>query len=401
MGRKTTSDVAAELSGKRILCRVDFNVPMKGRQITDDTRITAVLPTLEALRDTVLVLCSHLGRPEGQPDPEFSLRPAADRLEELLKGQGRSVRFVPDCIGDAVAEAVAGMKPGDIAVLENTRFYPGEESKDEAKNRAFAEQLAAPFEAYVNDAFGAAHRKHASSYTVAGLLTPAVAGLLMEAEVAALSKLTAQPRDGFVAVIGGAKVEDKIGVIRSLLVRAEKVLVGGAMAWAFYKARHYEIGVSLCTPKSLKAAAELLADPDWDQSGLVLPSDCYMRYRRGPGTQRKKVPVPMIRPGWSAVDIGPETTATFCSHVASARTVFWNGPMGLFEVPPFDEGTHAVADAVAACPGYTVIGGGDSVAAVEQAGVAGRIKHVSTGGGASLEFVEFGTLPGVEALNPV
>ncbi len=395
MGRKTIDDVS--LSGKRVLCRVDFNVPIKNGQITDDTRIRAVLPTIERLNDTVLVLCSHLGRPKGKPNPEESLRPVAKRLEELL---GKQVTFVEDCVGEKVASAVAQMKPGDVALLENTRFYPGEESKNAEENRAFAQQLADPFEAYVNDAFGAAHRKHASSYTVAQFLSPAVAGLLMGTEIGALSKLLEQPREGFVAIIGGAKVEDKIGVIRSLLVRAETVLVGGAMAWAFLKARHYEIGCSLCTPASLQAAVDFYADAEIDRSGLVLPTDCHMLEARGAGKARKIVPVTMIRPGWNALDIGPVTIKRYTTVIRAARTVFWNGPMGYFEKPPFNEGTFAVAQAVADCQGYTVIGGGDSVAAVEQAGVADKIDHISTGGGASLEFVEFGSLPGIEALDP-
>ncbi|MCD6351259.1 MAG: phosphoglycerate kinase [Armatimonadetes bacterium] len=398
LGRKTLADV--DLSGKKVLCRVDFNVPMEDGKITDDTRIRAVLPTLEALSDTVLVLCSHLGRPKGKRKPELSLRPAAERLGELL---GRPVRFVEDCIGERVASAVAEMKPGDIALLENTRFYPGEESKDEAENRAFAEQLAAPFEAYVNDAFGAAHRKHASSYTVATLLSPAVAGLLMEKELDQLGRLLEQPKEGFVAIIGGAKVEDKLGVVEKLLEKAERVLVGGAMAWAFLKARHYEIGASLCTDASLEAAREFYAKAargEIDISGLMLPTDCHMRQVWGSGKQHKKVPVTMIRPGWSALDIGPATIETYSSLARSAATVFWNGPMGWFEHPPYNEGTFALAHAVAECSGFTVIGGGDSVAAIEQAGVADKVSHVSTGGGASLEFVEFGTLPGVEALDP-
>ncbi len=394
-GRKTIRDV--DLTGKKVLCRVDFNVPIEDGKITDDTRIRAVLPTVEALKDTVLVLCSHMGRPKGKRKPELSLRPAAERLAELI---GRPVRFVEDCIGEPVEKAVAEMKPGDIALLENTRFHPGEESKDEAENRAFAEQLAKPFEAYVNDAFGAAHRKHASSYTVATILKPAVAGLLMEKEVAALDKLLQQPREGFVALIGGAKVEDKIGVVRTLLQKAEKVLVGGAMAWAFLKAKHYEIGESLCTEESLAAAKELLADSSLDLSNLVLPVDCHMLKVWGLANQRKKVPVTMIRPGWNALDIGPQTIEMYSQIVRGAKTVFWNGPMGYFEKPPFNEGTFAIARAVADCPGYTVIGGGDSIAAVEEAGVADRIKHISTGGGASLEFVEFGTLPGLEVLDP-
>lgn len=396
MGRKTVSDV--DLSGKKVLCRVDFNVPIENGTITDDTRIRAVLPTIAKLSNTVLVLCSHLGRPKGKHRPDLSLRPVAERLSELL---GRPVTFVNDCIGAPVRSAVENMKPGDIALLENTRFHPGEESKSEDENVAFARQLAEPFDAYVNDAFGAAHRKHASSYTVARFLSPAVAGLLMEREIAALGRLLEQPREGFVAIIGGAKVEDKIGVVRALLRRAERLLVGGAMAWAFLKARHYEIGQSLCTDDSLAAARELLADSSLDLSGMVLPLDCHMQQVWGSGKQRKKVPVTMIRPGWNALDIGPATIDLYSDIVRKARTVFWNGPMGYFEEPPFNEGTFAVAHAVAETQGYTVIGGGDSVAAVELAGVADRIDHISTGGGASLEFIEFGTLPGIEALDPV
>jgi phosphoglycerate kinase len=395
MGRKTIADV--DLSGKKVLCRVDLNVPLKDGVITDDTRIRAIVDTVKALDNTILALCSHLGRPKGKPNPKESLGQVVSRLSEVL---GKEVRFVEDCIGEPVARALDDMRPGDVVLLENTRFYPGEESKDEAENRAFAEALARPFEAYVNDAFGAAHRRHASTCTVAEFLSPAVAGLLMEKEVAALSKLLDQPKEGFVAIIGGAKVEDKIGVIKSLLARAETVLVGGAMAWAFLKARHYEIGSSLCTSESLAAARRLLDDPSVDLSRLILPLDCHMQFVWGTGRQFKKVPVTMIRPGWNACDIGPLTISRWVETVQSARTVFWNGPVGLFEIPPFNEGTYAIAHAVANCSGYTVIGGGDSIAAVEQAGVAERIKHISTGGGASLEFVEFGSLPGIEVLDP-
>lgn len=394
MGRLTLGDV--DLTGKRVLCRVDFNVPVEDGAITDDTRIRAVLPTIQELSDTVLALCSHFGRPKGKRDPKQSLKPCADRLAELL---GRPVTFLDDCVGDAVAQAIASAKPGDIFLLENTRFHPEEEAKDESARRSFAEALAAPFEAYVNDAFGAAHRAHASTFDVAHLLSPAVAGLLMEKEIAQLHKLLQQPREGFVAVLGGVKVDDKIGVVRALLAKAERVLIGGAMAWSFFKARHYDTGVSVCPPESVAAARELLDDPKLDRSGLLLPTDCHMRNRWG-SAQRKKVPVTMIRPGWSAVDIGPETIARYTAEIRAAKTVFWNGPMGLFEVPPFHEGTTAVAEAVADCEGFTVAGGGDTIAAIERAGVADRIDHVSTGGGASLEFVEFGTLPGIEALDP-
>lgn len=395
MGRLTIGDV--DLTSKRVLLRVDFNVPIEGGKIQDTTRIEAALPTIKALSRSVLALCSHLGRPKGKVDPAESLEPCAECLSKLLKD--RPVKFISDCVGDAVAAAVAEAKPGDILLLENTRFHPQEESKNEAERKAFAEKLAAPFEAYVNDAFGSSHRKHASVYDVAALLKPAAAGLLMEKEVAALHKLLSQPQEGFVALLGGAKVEDKIGVLRSLLARCEKVLVGGAMSWAFFKARGYEVGASLATPASVAAARELLGDPDVDLSRMLLPTDCVMRFRWGSGKQRKQVPVTMIRPGWSAVDIGTETVATYVEEIGRARAIFWNGPMGLFEVPPFNEGTDAVAKAVAACDGYTVVGGGDSLSAIKKAEVGCKIDHLSTGGGASLEFVEFGSLPGIDALN--
>jgi phosphoglycerate kinase len=394
MDRLTIGDV--DLTGKKVLCRVDFNVPIKEGKITDDTRIQAALPTIQALSGSVLALSSHLGRPKGKVDPAQSLVPCAARLSELL---GKPVKFLDDCVGDAVAAAVASARPGDVLLLENTRFHAEEECKKEDSRRPFAEQMAAPFEAYVNDAFGSSHRKHASVYDMAALLTPAVAGLLMEKEVAALHKLLLQPQEGFVALLAGAKMDDKIGVLRTLLGKCEKVLVGGAMAWAFFKARHYDIGVSLSTPESLAAAKELLDDKSLPFSRMFLPTDCVMRFRWGSGKQRKQVPVTMIRPGWSAVDIGPDTVASYVEQIKTAKALFWNGPMGLFEVPPFDEGTFAVARAVADCPGYTVVGGGDSIAALEQAGVADKIDHISTGGGASLEFIEFGGLPGIEALN--
>ncbi len=395
MGRKTLSDV--DLSGKKVLCRVDFNVPTKDGQITDDTRIRAALPTIKALEGSVLVLCSHKGRPKGKVVPEQSLRPVAARLGELL---GKPVQFIDDCVGPQVAEAVANAKPGDVILLENTRFHPEEESKDEAEREAFARKLAEPFEAYVNDAFGSSHRKHASVYDVARILKPAVAGLLMEKEIGALGKLLEAPEKGFVAILGGAKVEDKLGVVKALLQRSEKVLIGGAMAWAFYKARHYEIGQSYCTPESVEAAREILSDSSLDLSKLVLPVDCHLKQVWGSGKARKIVPVHMMRKGWAALDIGPQTVELFKQHIAAAKIIFWNGPMGKFEEPPFDAATKAIAEAVASADAFSVVGGGDSVAAVEQAGVADRISHISTGGGASLEFVENGTLPGIEVLDP-
>ncbi|NLO72553.1 MAG: phosphoglycerate kinase [candidate division WS1 bacterium] len=395
MDRKTVAEV--EISGHTILVRVDFNVPLKDGQITDDTRIVAALDTINYLRERggKVILCSHLGRPKGKPDPQQSLAPCAAALSARL---GAPVRFVPDCLGEDVSSAVAEMLPGDVILLENTRFYPGEESKEETEMLAFAKQLAAPADMFVNDAFGSSHRKHASVYGVTRFLSPCVGGFLIEKEVTALTRLLQAPEQGFVAVIGGAKVQDKIGTIKSLLTKVEKLLIGGAMAWAFFKAQGKEIGGSLCDDKSLAAARDIMDTMGEYLPKLSLPQDVHMQKIDEP-SETAQVGAEEIRPEWSALDIGPQTGEAYAAAVLAAENVFWNGPMGKFEEQPFDQGTLTVAKAVAECPGFTVVGGGDSVAAITQMGVADQVDHVSTGGGASLEFIEFGSLPGVDVLD--
>jgi len=395
MNKKTIRDVDA--SGKRVLVRVDFNVPMEDGQITDDTRIRAALPTINYLREAgaLVILCAHLGRPKGQIVPEHSLAPVAVRLAELLADE---VTFVHDCIGEQVADAVAGGSAGEVILLENTRFYPGETSKDEAEMLAFAEKLAAPAQMYVNDAFGACHRAHASTYGVTKFLSPCVAGLLVEKELTKLQQVLDADRAGFVAVLGGAKVSDKIGVIKQLLPRVESLLIGGAMAWAFFKAKGMEVGESLCTDESVAGALDILDTMSDYLDNMMLPLDVHMKNIETGET--RYAPADGIEPGWDALDIGPETQKKYAEIVRSAQVVFWNGPMGYFEQAPFDDGTLAVARAMGECPGYNVVGGGDSVAAITQMGLAGEMDHVSTGGGASLEFIENnGILPAVEALD--
>jgi len=401
--RKTLADVDA--SGKLCFVRVDFNVPVEDGEITDDTRIVAALPTIKHLREAGarVVLASHLGRPKGRRVDKHSLSPCANRLERLLR---HPVKFLDDCIDSDYADVsgtVDGTKPGDVVLLENTRFHAGEESKKPKQMLAFAKKLAlgGKYDLYVNDAFGTCHREHASMYGITQFIDTCVAGRLVAQEVIMLGRLLAAPRRGFVAVLGGAKVDDKIGVVRALLPRLDKLLVGGAMAWAFFKARGLEIGRSLCTAESLAAAEDILTREKEHLSKLVLPVDVHMKRVNAGEGETKRVPYFHIRPGWDALDIGPETMRTYADTVLRAKTVFWNGPMGLFEKPPFDQGTLSVAEAMGACPGYNVVGGGDSVAAVTQMGLADKIDHVSTGGGASLEFIENkGKLPAIEVLDP-
>jgi phosphoglycerate kinase len=397
MDRKTVQDV--EVAGRVVLTRVDFNVPLdKGDgHITDDTRIAAALDTINYLREhgAKVVLCSHLGRPKGVPDPKQSLAPCAAVLATKL---GRAVPFLPDCVGPVVAEAVAGMVAGDVILLENTRFHAGEESKVEADMLAFARELAAPADMFCNDAFGSSHRKHASVYGVTRFLSPCVAGFLVAREVDALTRLLTVPEQGFVAIIGGLKVTDKIGTIKSLLTKVETLLIGGAMAYAFFKVKNIEIGDSFCDETSLASAQDVYQTMDAYISKLRLPEDLHVQNTANP-SETKYVPARAIPPGWTALDIGPETAREYAEVILKAGNVFWNGPMGKFEDKPFDEGTLAVAKAMGDCPGYNVVGGGDSVAAITQMGLADKIDHVSTGGGASLEFIEFGSLPGVDALD--
>lgn len=379
-----------DISGKRVVVRVDFNVPIADGKIQDDTRIRAALSTLRRLLDggASLILVSHLGRPKGNANPEFSLQPVAKRLSELL---GRPVQLAEDVVGRDAEKKAAGLAPGDILLLENVRFESGEEKNDDV----LARELAAFGDLYVNDAFGAAHRAHASTEGIAQFL-PAYAGNLMMAEVAALSALTEEPVRPFVAILGGAKVSDKISVIENLLSRVDAVLLGGGMANTFLLAEGKAVGDSLVEADFVETANEIIDSAREHEVSLVLPVDVIA----APGIdgQRATVDADGIPDGWAAFDIGPRTEKAFAAVIADAKTIFWNGPMGVFENPAFAHGTFAIAKAVADSGAFTVIGGGDSVSAIEQSGLASKISHISTGGGASLEFIEGRELPGIAAL---
>ncbi|HVL97106.1 MAG TPA: phosphoglycerate kinase [Solirubrobacteraceae bacterium] len=375
---KTLDDLDVE--GKRVLVRVDFNVPLdQDRTITDDARIRAALPTLRELRSrgARLLLASHLGRPKG-PDPGLSLEPAADRLSELL---GEPV---------ALAGSLDAVPGGDVVMLENVRFNDGETSND----RALAERYAALADAYVNDAFGSAHRAHASTEAVAHLL-PAAAGRLLEREVRTLTGILEEPQRPLVAIVGGAKVSDKIGVLDAFLERADRVLVGGAMCFPFFKAQGHEVGDSLCEAEGLEPARRVL---EGGGDKLMLPTDLVLGREFSAETERRESAGVDVPAGWMGLDVGAETARRYADEVGRAGTVFWNGPMGAFELEPFANGTRVVAEAVASAPGTTVVGGGDSAAALAHFGLVERVDHVSTGGGASLELIEGKSLPGVEAL---
>lgn len=385
--KKTIKDI--DVKGKKVLVRVDFNVPMKEGKITDDTRIRAALPTIQYLMDhgAAVILASHLGRPKGGPDPVFSLKPVADYLAKLI---GKPVAFSEDCIGPKAEMAAKALKFGDVLLLENTRFHPEEEKNDPA----MAKQLAALADVYVNDAFGTAHRAHASTEGVAKFL-PGVAGFLMEKEIQYLGQAVDKPKRPFVAILGGAKVSDKIGVIKNLLQKADTLLIGGGMANTFFKAQGYGMGDSLVEGDALETAKELLK---LGASKLHLPVDVVIADKFEDSAQKKTQAVGEVPAGWRVLDIGPETVKQFSKMISEAGTIVWNGPMGVFEFPNFAVGTFEIAKAIAASKAVSVIGGGDSVAAVTQAGVADKITHISTGGGASLEMLEGLALPGLVAL---
>lgn len=389
MNKKTIKDV--DVNGKRVLVRVDFNVPMESGRVTDDRRIRAALPTIQYLLDhgASVVLMSHLGRPKG-PDPRFAMDPVAARLGELL---GRPVKKLDDCVGPEVEAAVKAMQPGDVTLLENTRFHSEEKKNDPA----FAAQMAALGQVYVNDAFGSAHRAHASTAGVTDTLRPAVAGFLLEKELAYLGGALSNPERPFLAIMGGAKISDKIAVIENLLAKVDSLLIGGGMANTFFVAQGLRVGQSLVEEEAIGTAKKLLEDY---ADKLVLPVDCTVAAEFKADAEAKIVPVDEVPDGWMILDIGPATIAHFSNRLAAAKTVVWNGPMGVFEFPRFAEGTFAVAKALSVLPdATTIIGGGDSAAAVEQSGLAGKMSHISTGGGASLEFLEGKTLPGVAALD--
>ncbi len=386
-----------EVKGRRVLVRADLNVPLDGETITDDGRIRASVPTITSLAEAgaKVIVCAHLGRPKGQPKPEFSLRPVARRLGELL---GQDVAFATDVVGPSAQAIVAELQEGQVALLENLRYEPGEESKDDATRRAFAEKLAALAELYVGDGFGAVHRKHASVYDVPALL-PHAAGGLVVAEVEVLRKLTEDTERPYVVVLGGAKVSDKLGVIANLLTKVDRLLVGGGMAYTFLAAQGHEVGNSLLQADQLDQVRGFLDEAAKRGVDLVLPVDVLAATGFAEDAPYDVVAATRIPADREGLDIGPETRELFAAKLADARTVFWNGPMGVFEFEAFAGGTRAVAEALIASDAFTVVGGGDSAAAVRKLGLAeDGFSHISTGGGASLEYLEGKTLPGLAAL---
>ena len=380
------------VAGKRVLVRVDFNVPLEGGRVVDDTRIRAALPTIQYLLDQgcSIVLMSHLGRPKGQVVDDLRMAPVAARLAELL---GRPVATTDDCVGPAAARAAAALKPGEVLLLENLRFHAEETGNDDA----FSRQLAELGDVYVNDAFGTAHRAHASTEGVTHYL-PSVSGLLLAKELEVLGRLLREPARPFVVVLGGLKVSDKIGVIRHMLTVADTVLIGGAMANAFLAAKGFEVGASKGAGDEVAVARDILAEAGTSRGQLLVPNDVVVAKEAAPGAQARVAPADGIASDEMALDIGPQTTALFVQQLRGAGTIYWNGPMGLFEIDEFAAGTKAVGEAIAAAAAVTVAGGGDTVSAVRAFGLEGRLTHVSTGGGASMEFLEGRALPGVEAL---
>lgn len=388
MNKKTVRDI--ELKGKRVLMRVDFNVPMADGVVTDDKRIRAALPTIQYVlaQGASVILMSHLGRPKGGPAPEFSLKAASEALGKLL---GKDVRMAPAVIGAEVEALAAAIKPGDVMMLENTRFEKGEEKND----LELAQQLAKLGDVYVNDAFGSAHRAHSSTEGIARYL-PAVSGFLMEQELEYLGRATGDPERPYVAILGGAKISDKILVVENLLAKCDQLLIGGGMANTFLAAKGYNMADSLVEAGSIETAAQIMAKAG---DRLVLPVDAVIADKFDAEADSRVVAVDEVPDGWRILDIGPKTIELFGKILRKARLVIWNGPMGVFEMPKFAEGTFAIAQLLAEIDATTVIGGGDSASAVKKAGVAKKMTHVSTGGGASLEFLEGKELPGVAALN--
>ncbi|KYC80265.1 phosphoglycerate kinase [Bacillus licheniformis] len=392
MNKKSVKDI--DVKGRVVFCRVDFNVPMKDGKVTDDTRIRAALPTIQYLTEqgAKVLLASHLGRPKGQVSEELRLTPVAARLGELID---KEVKKADEAYGDAVKAQISEMKDGDILVLENVRFYPGEEKNDPELSKAFADLA----DVYVNDAFGAAHRAHASTAGIAEHL-PAVAGFLMEKELEVLGKALSNPERPFTAIIGGAKVKDKIGVIESLLEKVDNLIIGGGLAYTFVKALGHEVGKSLLEEDKIELAKSFMDRAKEKGVNFYMPTDVLVADDFSNDANTKIVPVSEIPSDWEALDIGEETRKTYADVIKNSKLVVWNGPMGVFEIDAFAKGTRAVAEALAeANDTYSVIGGGDSAAAVEKFGLADKMSHISTGGGASLEFMEGKELPGVKALN--
>ncbi len=391
MHKKTVSDI--DVNGKKVLVRVDFNVPLDEHQnITDDTRIKAALPTINYLleNNAAIILMSHLGRPKGEINSTLSLEPVAKRLEEIT---GKKVYFVHDCIGDEVKRVAKNLKPGEILLLENTRFHPEEKKNDQD----FAKELASLADVFVNDAFGTAHRAHASNVGVAGYL-PSVVGFLIEKEIEYLNKALLNPEKPYTAILGGVKVSDKIDLIEQLLGKADSILIGGAMMFTFLKALGYSIGKSLVEEDKIPAALGIMEKAKEKGVNLFLPEDTVVAKEMAEGTEFHSVPVDAIPDNMIGLDIGILTVRKYTEIIKPSKTVIWNGPMGMFEISSFSHGTKGIARAVAACPGITIIGGGDSAAAIEKFGFADKVSHISTGGGALLEYLSGKELPSIAVI---